>query len=82
VDALNESFIMKDMKALKGFPAILSRREVFKDLPEMVDDICTKLFTVSGKPSMDFIMYVINSMASHLSVAQLTSLVGDIMDAF
>jgi electron transfer flavoprotein-quinone oxidoreductase len=75
VDALNESFIMKDMKALKGFPAILSRREVFKDLPEMVDDICTKLFTVSGKPSMDFIMYVINSMASHLSVAQLTSLV-------
>jgi electron transfer flavoprotein-quinone oxidoreductase len=82
VKALEDSFIMKDMKALKGFPTILSRREVFKDLPEMVDDICTKAFTVSGKPSMDFIMYVINSAASHLSVAQLTSLVGDIMDAF
>ena len=80
--ALDESFIMKDMKALKGFPAILSRREIFKDLPEMVDDMCTKAFTVSGKPSMNFVMYVINSLASHLSVAQLTSLVGDIMDAF
>ena len=81
VDALEESFVMKDMKALKGFPTILSRREVFKDLPEMADDICKKLFTVDGKPSMDFIMYVINSVTAHTSVEQLTSFVSDIMDA-
>ena len=81
VKALEESFIMKDMKALKGFPTILSRREIFKDLPEMADDICAKLFTVDGKPSMDFIMYVINSVTAHTSVAQLTSFVSDIMDA-
>ena len=80
--ALDESFIMKDLNALKGFPTLLSRREMFKDLPEMTEDIFAKLFTVTGKPSMDFVMYVINSLASHLSVAQLTSLVGDIVDAF
>lgn len=81
VDALEESFVMKDMKALKGFPTILSRREIFKDMPEMADDICRKLFTVDGKPSMDFVMYVINSVTAHTSVDQLTSLVSDIMDA-
>lgn len=80
-DALEESFIMKDMKALKGFPTLLSRREIFKDMPEMADDICRKLFTVDGKPSMDFVMYVINSVTAHTSVAQLTSFVSDIMDA-
>ena len=81
VDALEESFVMKDMKALKGFPTLLSRREIFKDMPEMADDICKKLFTVDGKPSMDFVMYVINSVTAHTSVAQLTSFVSDIMDA-
>ena len=81
VKALEESFIMKDMKALKGFPTIMSRREIFKDLPEMADDICKKLFAVDGKPSVDFLMYVINSVTSHTSVDRLSSFVGDIVDA-
>ena len=73
---------MKDLQSLKGFPTLLSRREIFKDLPEMADDICTKLFTVDGKPSMDFLMYVINSFTAHTSVKQLTTLASTVLDAF
>ena len=79
---LNQSFVIKDMQSLKGFPTLLSRREIFKDLPEMADDIATKLFTVDGKPSMDFLMYVINSFTSHTSVKQLSEFASTIIDAF
>ena len=79
---LKQSFIMKDLESLKGFPTLLSQREIFKDLPEMADDICTKLFTVDGQPSMDFLMYVINSFTAHTSVKQLTNLATTVLDAF
>ncbi len=79
---LKQSFIIKDMQTMKGFPTLLSQREIFKDLPEMADDICTKLFTVDGKPSMDFLMYVIRSFTEHTSVKQLTNLASTVLDAF
>lgn len=81
-ELLKQSFIMKDLQSLKGFPTLLSQREIFKDLPEMADDICTKLFTVDGLPSMDFLMYVINSFTQHTSVKQLTNLASTVLDAF
>ena len=81
-ELLKQSFIMKDLQSMKGFPTLLSQREIFKDLPEMADDICTKLFTVDGKPSMDFLMYVINSFTQHTSVKQLTNLASTVLDAF
>lgn len=79
---LNQSFVIKDMQSLKGFPTLLSRREIFRDVPDMTDDIATKLFTVDGKPSMDFLMYVINSFTSHTSVAQLSEFASTILNAF
>lgn len=79
---LNQSFVIKDMQSLKGFPTLLSRREIFRDVPDMTDDIATKLFTVDGKPSMDFLMYVINSFTSHTTVAQLSEFASTILNAF
>ena len=79
---LDQSFVIKDMQSLKGFPTLLSQREIFKDLPEMADDIATKLFTVDGKPSMDFIMYIINSFTSHTTVKDLSNFATTVLDAF
>ena len=66
----------------KLIPTLLSQREIFKDLPEMADDIATKLFTVDGKPSMDFIMYIINSFTSHTTVKDLSNFATTVLDAF
>lgn len=79
---LKNSFIMEDLNSLKGFPTILSRREIFEGLPAMADDIASKIFTVNGESTEGILMGIINSLASHLSVAQLVDLVSQIMEAF
>ncbi|MBM6967712.1 FAD-dependent oxidoreductase [Pseudoramibacter alactolyticus] len=81
-EAVNQSFIMRDMKTYKGFPTLLSRREIFQDVPDMVDDIATKAFTVNGKEEMGLIMYIINAVASHTSVAELTDFASTVLEAF
>ena len=65
-----------------GFPTLLSRREIFQDVPDMVDDIATKAFTVNGKEEMGLIMYIINAVASHTSVAELTDFASTVLEAF
>ncbi|MDO4976333.1 MAG: FAD-dependent oxidoreductase [Eubacteriales bacterium] len=79
---LDNSFIMEDLKSLKGFPTLLTRREIFEGLPAMVDDIASKIFTVDGNSTEGILMGIINSLASHLSVAELVDLVSTIMEAF
>lgn len=80
--SLDNSFIMRDMNAYKGFPTILSRREIFQDLPEMASDIATKAFTVDGKPGQGLIMYIVNSIAEHTSASELVNLITTILEAF
>ena len=80
--ALQDSFIMRDLKAAKGFPTVLTRREMFEDLPAMIDDIAGKLFTVDGKPSQNLIMYLIESIAKRTSASELMNLVTTVMEAF
>lgn len=79
---LDQSFVMEDLKSLKGFPTLLSRREIFEGLPAMVDDIAGKIFTVDGNSTEGILMGIIESLASHLTVAQLVDLVSTIMEAF
>ncbi len=80
--ALKNSFVMKDMESSKGFPTILTRREIFQDMPEMVDDIATKVFTVDGQPGAGILMGIINSVAQHTSASELMNLITTILEAF
>ena len=79
---LDHSFVMEDLNSLKGFPTLLSRREIFEGLPAMVDDIAGKIFTVNGESTEGILMGIIESLASHMTVAQLVDLVSTIMEAF
>ncbi len=79
---LKNSFIMEDLNSLKGFPTLLTRREIFEGLPAMVDDIASKIFTVDGNSTEGILMGIINSLASHMTVAELVDLVSTIMEAF
>lgn len=79
--ALENSFIMKDLKQYKGFPTLLGQREIFKDLPEMVNDIAEKAFTVDGTQK-NLIMYMIHSVATHTTAAKLSNFVTTVLEAF
>ena len=79
--ALKNSFIMRDMDQYKGFPTILTMREVFEDVPAMVDDIATKLFTVDGQTE-SIIMYIVNTLAQKTSARELVDLITKVLEAF
>ena len=80
--ALDNSFIMDDLKQYKGFPTLLGRREIFEDLPAMVNDIAAKAFTVDGKQGQSLMMYVLNSVAKHTTAAKLVNFVTTVLEAF
>ena len=80
--ALKNSFIMRDLSSSKGFPTLLTRREMFEDLPGMCDDIAAKLFTVDGKPSQNLILYLIQSIAERTSASELMNLITTVLEAF
>ena len=80
-ESLKDSFIMKELEGYKGFPTILTRREIFENLPAMADDIAAKLFTVEGKAG-NVIMDIINSLAEKTSARELVDLITTILEAF
>ena len=80
--ALKNSFIMRDLNSFKGFPTVLTRREVFEDLPGMVDDIAGKVFNVDGKPSQNLILYLVESIAKRTSASELMNLITTVLEAF
>ncbi len=79
---LDGSFVMRDMKQFKGFPAILTERAVFEDIPEIADNVCAKLFSVDGEPSDGVIMYAVNAIAQKTSARQLVDMITRILEAF
>lgn len=80
--ALDYSFIMRDLNSFKGFPTMLSRREIFEGLPALCDDIAGKVFTVDGKPGMNIIMYMVDAIARRTSATELMNLVTTVLEAF
>lgn len=47
---LDESFVIKDMKQVEKFPYFLEQTpRIFKDYPEMLDDMLADVFVVDGK---------------------------------
>ncbi len=79
---LKNSFIMQDLDQFKGFPTLLTRREIFKDLPAMVDDIAGKLFVVDGKPNRGLIMDILEALAQRTSARELVDLITILLEAF
>lgn len=79
--ALKGSFIMKDLDEYKGFPTLLGQREIFEDLPEMVNDFAAKAFTVDGAPQ-NLIMYMLQSIAQRTTAAKLVNFITKVMEAF
>lgn len=79
---LKDSFVMQDLDECKGFPTLLTTRAIFEDLPEMADDIASKLFTVDGKPNSGLIMYIIETIAKKTSARELVDMITNILEAF
>lgn len=80
-DLVNDSFIMKDLMTFKAFPTILSRREIFNDLPEIINDVAGRAFTVNGGDSKGFIMGTVNDLATRISATQLSDFISTVMEA-
>lgn len=78
---LEDSFIMKDLNTFKAFPTILSRREIFKDFPEIINDVAERAFKVNGEDSKGFIMGTVNDLASRMSATQLSNFISAVMEA-
>ena len=80
--ALDNSFIMRDLKQYQGFPAILSRREIFELIPSLATDIAAKAFTVNGKQEQNLIMYALDSIAQRTSATEIVNTITSIVEAF
>lgn len=80
-DLVNDSFIMKDLMTFKAFPTILSRREIFSDLPEIINDVAGRAFIVNGGDSKGFIMGTVNDLATRISATQLSDFISTVMEA-
>ena len=48
--ALNDSFIMKDMKHYRKFPKFLERHQIFEKYPQMLDEMMQGMFVMHGQP--------------------------------
>lgn len=81
-DLLDDSFIMRDLETYKGFPTLLSRREIFEDMPDMVNDIAEHAFTVDGQPGPGLLMYSMNSIAERTSASNLVEIMTTVLEAF
>jgi electron transfer flavoprotein-quinone oxidoreductase len=51
VDALENSFVMKDLRQFKDFPHFMENTtRLFNEYPEIVRDIMNKMFVIDGAP--------------------------------
>ncbi|MGI5089805.1 FAD-dependent oxidoreductase [Treponema sp. OMZ 805] len=80
--ALDNSFIMRDLKQYQGFPALLGRREIFELIPSLATDIAAKAFTVNGKQEQNLIMYALDSIAQRTSATEIVNTITSIVEAF
>lgn len=48
---LEESFVLKDLKQYKDFPAFMDNPRIFKDYPKMLADLLADMFIMDGKPA-------------------------------
>jgi electron transfer flavoprotein-quinone oxidoreductase len=52
--ALNNSFVMRDMKHYRKMPAFIDNHRIFEQYPGMMEEIMQGLFLVDGQPPVKF----------------------------
>ena len=75
--ALEESFVMKDLKQHKNAPHFMENRRLFGKYPMLVDEILRSLFMVDGTPSAG----ILSKVTPALQRVSLTELGNDGMKA-
>lgn len=70
---LDESFVMKDMKLYKDFPAFMENPRIFNEYPELAAGLCADLFVIDGQPNKP----IKNKMFSALKKVGLFTLAKD-----
>lgn len=70
---LEESFVLKDMKLYKDFPAFMENPRVYKDYPNLLADLMADMFIMDGKPAVP----IIKKVMKHLRKIGLWNLLKD-----
>jgi electron transfer flavoprotein-quinone oxidoreductase len=52
---LEESFVLKDLKHYKNFPAFMENPRIFNEYPQMLSDVMADMFTVDGTPAQSLL---------------------------
>lgn len=80
--ALEYSFVMRDLKSFKGFPTLLSRRAIFECLPGLCGEIADRIFTVNGNASENIILYIVDAIAHRTTASELVKQITTVLEAF
>ena len=82
-DAVEQSFIMKDLKQSKGFPVLLTQRAVFEDLPVLADRIFGRLFTTdSDTEKKDIVSFALDQVKQKTSAKDIIELAAKVVEAY
>ena len=81
-ELLEDSFVMKDLKAAKNAPKLLELREMYEDVPAVACGIMNAMFRVDGKCSDGLIVKAAPVLAQHGGLLGLTKVGAKAMEAF
>ncbi|ATW27498.1 FAD-dependent oxidoreductase [Candidatus Formimonas warabiya] len=56
---LDQSFVMRDLKQYRKFPAFMENHRIFQDYPKLAEELMTDLFSVDGAPAPSLIKRVL-----------------------
>jgi electron transfer flavoprotein-quinone oxidoreductase len=48
---LENSYVLKDMRLYRSFPAFMDNPRIFNDYPQMIAELMNSLFIVDGQPA-------------------------------
>lgn len=74
--AVDDSFIMRDLKQTKKVPALMERHRLFTELPGVLDKVMYGMFSVDGEPSKRLVK---SAMGAAKSEGGLIKLMGDVI---
>lgn len=63
--ALENSFVLKDLKTFHKAPSLLENERIYEAYPLLLEDVLTKLFVVNGEPQERLRNSVIHSVGKH-----------------
>lgn len=64
-ELLEESFVMKDLKHYQNMPEFMECRELFRDVPGLVDALMAGLFKVDGSEPVSMMMKALSAVADN-----------------